>query len=72
MSMPVEYRKEEFVGLRLTRAEKNDLEILMRKLGKNKTDALKSALSFAVQNLPQIRHMRSPLVTRRKVAQVTE
>lgn len=65
MSMPIEYRKVEFVGLRLTRAEKRDLETLMRHLQMNKTDSLKYALNYAVKTLPRIRR---PIMPRRKAA----
>lgn len=49
---PAEQLKIFYVALRMTRSEKRDLETLMRRLGRNKTDALKYALGVALQSLP--------------------
>lgn len=49
---PAEQVKSEYIGIRMTRSEKRDLEKLMKRLGRNKTDALKYALGIALQSLP--------------------
>ncbi len=53
MRKPPEQVKSEYVALRLTRSERRDLETLMKQLRKNKTDAMKHALAFTLQSLPQ-------------------